>query len=80
MGSPISPGVVNLAMEDFVEKALDSAPTKPHIWYRYVDGTFTILHEYAIQEFKDHLNFQSQHIKFTIEKEQDCQLAFLDTR
>ena len=31
MGSPISPGVANLAMEDF-EKALDSASTKPHVW------------------------------------------------
>ena len=27
MGSPISPGVANLAMEDFEERALESAPT-----------------------------------------------------
>ena len=31
MGSPISPGVANLAMEDFEKKALESALTKPHI-------------------------------------------------
>ena len=79
MGSPISPGVANLAMEDFEEKALASAPTKPHVWYRYVDDTFTILHEYAIQGFTDHINAQSEHIKFTIEAEQDDQLPFLDT-
>ena len=30
MGPPISPGVANLAMEDF-KNALDSAPTKPHV-------------------------------------------------
>ena len=79
MESPISLGVANLAMEDFEEKALDSAPTKLHIWYRYMDDTFTILHEYAIQGFIDHINAQSEHIKFTIEAELDGQLPFLDT-
>ena len=52
---------------------------KPHVWYRYVDDTFMILHEYAIQEFAEHINSQSKHIKFTIETEQDGQLPFLDT-
>ena len=45
-GSPISLGVANLAMEDFEEKALVSALIKLHVWYRYVDDTFTILHEF----------------------------------
>ena len=79
MGSPISLGVANLAIEDFEEKALDSALTNPHVWYRYVDDTFMILHEYAIQEFTEHINSQSEHIKLTIEAEQDGQLLFLDT-
>ena len=56
MGLPISPGVANLAMEDFEEKALDSALTKLHVWYRYMDDMFTILHEYAIQDFTNHIN------------------------
>ena len=51
MGSPISPGVANLAMEDFEEKVLESALTKLHVWYQYVDDTFTVLHEYAIKDF-----------------------------
>ena len=33
-----------LAMEDFNEKPLDSTPTKLHV------------HEYAIQDFTDHIN------------------------
>ena len=37
-----------------------------------------VLHEYAMQEFTDHINSQSEHIKFTIEAEQDGQLPFLD--
>ena len=70
---------MNLAMEDFEEKTLDSVPTKLNIWYHYVDDTFMILHEYAIQEFTEHIHSQSKHIKFTIEAEQDGQLPFLDT-
>ena len=57
-------------MEDFEEMALDSTPTKPHVWYCYVDDTFTILHEYAIKDFNDHINSHSKHIKFTIKAEQ----------
>ena len=45
----------------------------------YVDDTFMILHDYAIQDFTYHINSQSEHIKFTIEAEQDFQLSFLYT-
>ena len=79
MGSPISTGVANLAIEDFEEKALDNSTTNPYVWYHYVDNTFTILHNYAIQEFTDHINSQSEHIKFTIEAEHGGQLPLLDT-
>ena len=43
MGSPISPIVANLFMENFERKALQSSPNPPLLWKRFVDDTFVIL-------------------------------------
>ena len=44
MGSPFSPIIVNLYMymEHFEQKALESAPLKPKVWFRYVDNTIVV--------------------------------------
>ena len=80
MGSPISPGVADLCMEIFEEEALASCPSHlaPKVWYRFVDDTFTALHEYSIEDFTTYLNAQNPHIQFTREVEEHNQLPFLD--
>ena len=38
MGSPVSPVVANLCMEEIEESAINALPTAPKIWKRYVDS------------------------------------------
>ena len=81
MGSPISPGIADLSMEVFEEEMLARCPDHlaPDVWLRFVDDTFTVLHEYSIEPFSSFLNSMNPHIQFTKELEEDEKLAFLDT-
>ena len=67
MGSPISPIVANLYMEDFEIKAISSAVHPPSIWKMFVDGTFVVIESSRKEEFLDHINNSDPHIQFTTE-------------
>jgi hypothetical protein len=82
MGSPLSPVIANIFMEDFEQKALESAPLKPKCWFRYVDDTFVIWQHRreTLDAFLNHLNTRHDDIKFTMEVERDGILPFLDVK
>ena len=79
MDSPVSTVVANLVMEDVEKRALSTFHSPPKIWKRSVDDTFVIIHKNSVEDFLDHLNTIENSIKFTIEKEADYTLPFLDT-
>ena len=79
MGSPVSPIIANLFMEDYEEWALDDETLAPRIWFRYVDDTFTVLDRDKVELFHESLNEVNPHIQFTREEENDQgELPFLD--
>ena len=78
--SPISPILANIFMEDFEQKALETARYQPKLWLRYVDDTFIIWQHGSdkLSDFLDHLNQQHPRIQFTMETETSDSLPFLD--
>jgi Reverse transcriptase (RNA-dependent DNA polymerase). len=76
MGSPLSPLITNVLLEDFEERALEQALC----WFCYVDGTFVIWPRVPekLERFLHSLNGIHRNINFTSEAKKDGQLPFLD--
>ena len=57
MGSPISPVLADMFMEEFEQLAITTSDHKPKIWLRYVDDTFVIWQHGLdnLRLFLDHL-------------------------
>jgi len=80
LGSPLSPLIANFFMEDFEKKTIEQATHKPVCWFRNVDDTFIIWphSKEKLAEFLNHLSGTHNKIQFTMEKEEEDHLPFLD--
>ena len=82
MGSPVSPIIANLYLEDLEAKAIATAPieAKPKWWKRYVDDILDVLKKDQVKTMNDHLNDidETRSIQFTYEPEKDGKIPFLD--
>ena len=72
--------IANIYMEGFEEEALNTATDQPSLWVRYVDDTFVIWPHGPdeLENFHSHLNSLRKSIQFTMEKEHNNHLPFLD--
>lgn len=61
--------------DDYVDKIHDI-----EVPLNYVDDTFTLIHEYDLGSFTDHLNSIDPNIQFTSEVDKHWITPFLDTR
>ena len=79
MGSPISPIVANLLMEDLEIKALATSPHQPSLWKRFVDDTFIIIKKAHKDSLLQHLNSIDNNIRFICEEsKEDGSIPVLD--
>nr|VZI36864.1 unnamed protein product [Spirometra erinaceieuropaei] len=75
MGSPISEFFVGAVLQRL--ESLVFQHHRPKFWARYVDGTFVVIERDQVLTLKEHLNAVFPDIQFTMEEEENNQLAFL---
>ena len=78
MGSPVSAVIANMVMEDVEQRALATSPVKPFFWKRYVDDVISAVSGYEVECLLSPLNSIEPSIQFTLEREKDRHLPFLD--
>ncbi|BHF80514.1 hypothetical protein SprV_0702364200 [Sparganum proliferum] len=76
MGSPISGFLAEITMQKLEATALPLV--NPKLWLRYVDDTFVIVKKDQLETLHNTINSTMPGIKFTLEKEVDKELPFLD--
>ena len=77
MGSPVSPVIADIFMEDLETKAF-AAYAAPRLWKRFVDDVIAVLMKKSGETLLQHLNNQHPKIKFTMEAEKSGCLPFMD--
>ena len=66
-------------MKDIEHRALTTAPVSPSFWKRFVDDVIATVSQNEIVVLLQHLNSIKPSIQFTVERETDRKLPFLDT-
>jgi len=78
MGSPLSPIIADLVMQDLEVHILNSLNLNLPIYYRYVDDILLAAHKNDINHIFNKFNNYHNRLKFTIEYEKNYCLSFLD--
>nr|VZI46903.1 unnamed protein product [Spirometra erinaceieuropaei] len=76
MGLPISCSIAEAVLQRL--ESLVFQHHRPKFWARYVDDTFVVIERDQVLTFQEHLNAVFLDIQFTMEEEENNQLAFLD--
>ena len=66
-------------MQAYERTAITTALHPPKVWERFVDEVYSILKRTHFENFFHHISNLHQNIKFTMAKESNGELVFLDT-
>ena len=81
MGSPLGPALANIFMCNFENKWLKDCPhsLNPIFYRRYIDHIFVLFSSLdQAEKFKKYLSSKQPNINFSLEKEKEGRLSFLD--
>ena len=78
IGSPLSPALCSIFMEEFEERALRESNVVVKLWKRYVDDSLAVIKKGEEELLLKHLNSGHDDIQFTYESENDGRIPFLD--
>lgn len=77
MGNPLSGTLATFVLNDFLHEFFKDTAT-PTLIHKYVDDMFLIMKHSEIDEMMTKINSRHPTLKFTIEREQQHKIAFLD--
>ena len=81
MGNPLAPAMAIIYLCHLEKQIFDNCPQifRPSFYRRYLDDTFAIFSsEHEAYQFFNFINSANPNIKFTMEKEHNNSLPFLD--
>jgi len=80
MGSPLSPIISDLVLQDLETEALKLLPFEIPIYYRYVDDILIAAHRIQFNDILNTFNSFHSRLKFTLEYSINNEISFLDTK
>jgi hypothetical protein len=78
MGSPVSVALAEITMQFVEENVLSESPCHILFWKRYVDDVHTAIPKDKAEILLNHLNCFNENIQFTMEKENNDWIPYLD--
>lgn len=76
MGSPLSPIIADIVLQDLETKALESIRYTPLLYFRYVDDVVMTSSSHLIEHTLQIFNSFHPRLKFTLEIEENSKLNF----
>lgn len=79
MGSSLAPILVERAIEEAINYALEKSKVNIIFWKKYVNDNLTAIEEEKAELLLQSLDQYNSNIQFTMEKEENGSIVFLDT-